>query len=229
MKIKFKNPVTSAVQIILGTLLSGIAVFAFSKSSFYLDFQFLILQIFQALTTLIHVTFAIQIIPLLLLIFILWAIYASIRGSKRFTTFIILLCVPAILSFSTYNWLEIIGIPIETSLGLQEMLQIAGAITVGHFSFFYLNYFKESKLDLLKRGGSENEINECHLKSNIICFILVLLALLCAIFVLAGSMSLQGAMSELTSMIPLRLFVIGIGASLMVLAAVYVLLIKWTI
>ncbi|MBC8521793.1 MAG: hypothetical protein H8D26_07390, partial [Methanomicrobia archaeon] len=164
MKLKLKSPVTSIVQVILGTFLSGIAVFAFSKSSFYHYFQTLVIQIFQALATLIHLTVAIQITPLMLLILILWGLYASIRGSKRFTTFLILLCVPAILSFSSYSWLELIGIPIETSLRLREILIIAGAITIGHFSFFYLNQLKENKSDLLGRGGSEDEINECHLK-----------------------------------------------------------------
>lgn len=107
------------------------------------------------------------------------------------------------------------------------MLIIAGVITIGHFSFFYLNHFKENKSDLLGRGGSEDEINECHLKSTVFSFILILLALLTATAVLAGSMLLRGTMSELTAMIPMRMFVIVIGASLMVIAAVYVLIIKW--
>jgi len=227
MKLKLRFPVTSIVQVILCALLSGLAVFTFSKSSFYHYFQTFVIQISQALATLTHLTVAIQIIPLMLLILILWGIYASTRGSKQFTTFLILLCVPAILSFSSYNWLELVGIPIETSLRLQEMLIIAGAITIGHISFFYLNHFKENKSDLLKRGGSEDEINECHLKGNAFSFILILLALLIATAVLAGSMLLRGAMAELTAVIPMRMFVIGIGASLTVIAAVYVLIIKW--
>ena len=226
-KLKLKYPVTSIVQVILCTLLSGIAVFTFSKSSFYHYFQTLLTQIVQTLASLIHLTVIIQIIPLMFLILILWGIYASIRGSKRFTVFLILICVPAILAFSSYNWLGLLGIPIETSLRLQEMLIIAGAITIGHFSFFYLNHFKENKSDLLGRGGSEDEINECHLKSNAFSFVLILLALLIGTAVLAGSMLLRGAISELTAMVPLRMFVIGIGASLMVIAAVYVLIIKW--
>jgi len=53
------------------------------------------------------------------------------------------------------------------------------------------------------------------------------MALLTATAVLAGSMLLQGTMSELTPVIPLMTFVIIIGASLVVIAAVYVLIIEW--
>lgn len=210
MNLKLKCPLTSIVQVILCAFLSGIAIFTFSKSSLYHHFQ------------------ALAIIPLMFSILITGGIYASIGGSKQvtvlFTAFLILLCVPTILAFS--SWLKLWEeAPIETSLKLPEMLTIAGVITAGHFSFFYLNHFKESKSDLLGRGGLRDEINKCHLKSNIFGFTLILLALLSAAAVLGGSMLLEETISSLTATIPMRMFVIGIGASLIAIAVVYKLII----
>lgn len=217
MRLKLKYPLASIVQVILYTLLSRIAIFTFSQSSFYGYFL-----------TIIPGSVAMRIIPLMLLILVPLGIYASIRGSNLFTASLILFCVPAILEFSFF--IRLLDLPIEASLKLSEMemLTIAGVITTGHFSFLYLNHFKKGKSGLLGRGGSEDEINRCYLKSNAFGFLLILLALLSATALLIGTRLLQGIMSELTTIIPMRMFVIGIGASLMVIAAVYVLIIKWS-
>lgn len=102
-----------------------------------------------------------------------------INPAQLYTTFLILLTLPAILSFSQVNWLTFTPLYLETDLTLNQTITASTLLTVNHFTVYYLKNTENEKQKLLKNSVNEKEaINTCFKKTTTILALTTTLTIL---------------------------------------------------
>lgn len=99
-----------------------------------------------------------QILPFLIWGAILFLIFLALsRGGESFAnvsvSFSALLYLPAVIPHSGLNWLEYLGLKIQSRIAFWETLLIGVTITAGYLMLYLLARVEESVAQLRKRGA----------------------------------------------------------------------------
>lgn len=102
---------------------------------------------------------------LLILLTVLYVFYLSkSQGGHTFAQtslfFSTLYFLPTVLSHSSLNWFEIIGITFETQATFQESLFIGTIIITGYLILYFMSRVEQGTVQLKDRGASSESLRE---------------------------------------------------------------------
>jgi hypothetical protein len=159
----------------------------------------------------------------LVVIALVISLFGGRNNVKRLCYLSFLLFLPSTLSFSVVDWLSFIGVKnaLASFASFTQTLFSGILLLLCYLFLNYLSRIKETRKELLSRGGNATEVDSA-VNNRVLCTFTVLLvsgllSVFAALFLITG----QSAATTLAKGIPYANLFIGIGSILIITLLVY--------
>ncbi|KXA88750.1 hypothetical protein AKJ61_04280 [candidate division MSBL1 archaeon SCGC-AAA259B11] len=200
-----------------------LAIYSFVQTSLYVWLGNIIKEAtnflpIQGIVPLILLTLAIALVFLV-------TIFSSEAYPKLFYLISLLLYLPAVLSHSGLNWLNIINVELSTELPYNITLIIGLAIISGYLLLLAFNRAEETYTELVTRGATEEQASKAAwIKIKYSTFLITLSGLL-AFLIFPLSTLLAPNLKNILTIIPISHIVVGFLVALLIsLSALFYLI-----
>ena len=149
----------------------------------------------------------------LVFIFGVQSIILRSKGGGAFAILVGLICLPALMSFNSVDWLEFIGIQsqITSGLGFFPCLVLGLLIMTGYLLLNLMSALKKSRLSFKHRGANPADIQEFDIRGHSVAFLGIGVSLASATVIYGLARGTEALSTGLISAVPWYILLIGFG------------------
>ncbi len=221
------NQLTRLIELSLISLLSTVAIYSFSNSSVFTDFEELVAE-FYSIDSL-------YLSALIVILLIIAGLALIIIKNKPFVGGFVglaaLFCAPSLLAHSSaaMGWFKVLDIEssvVETNVAFLHMMLIMFFIVSTYILLRYVTWFDQMRFDATQHGGNAKDLGDIYIKKLVSVLILIAGAFIVSVLIGVFAHELRRIIGGRAEGVPPAAIVSGLILSLVIMGVIYWLLVR---